>query len=240
MVELVEFLNTGRKEFDGVKMKILDSNIKQKTFLKTLGNCILKARSRGYDSTLIGNHLILQIMDYNKKFELEDAIKYLESRHITVKDKWKKNRDIVVRGFFIDKLAYSKNFAPFSIFPFDVETCTDILMGRIMIYGLLNYSEIFRIIEKAGWQIIDGFHLKSEEEIRKLKDTEWETIDFLTVRKPPLNVVLPPSIFGRLKYELLSPKVIIQDLDEHFERDPKKEHSLTLVNYLDERNIWVG
>lgn len=62
----------------------------------------------------------------------------------------------------------------------------------------------------------------------------------MTVRKPPLTVVLPSSFFGRLQFELLSPKVIVEDLEEHFIRDLKKQDIRTLVNYLDEQNIWIS
>ena len=66
-----------------------------------------------------------------------------------------------------------------------------------------------------------------------------KNIDFVTVRKKDLTIVLPPSIFGRLQFELLSPKVIIEDLEENFTRDPKKESgSQNLVNFVDEKNIW--
>ena len=238
MAELVEFFNTGLKEYDGGKLKILNSDIKQRNFLKIFLNSIRKARYRGYDSVLLGNNLMLEIADFRKVNGVNGMIEYFKSRHRSIQDKWKQKGDFVVPMYFIDKLDYSKNYTPYSIFPFDVDICADILMGRLMIFSYLNYSEIIRVIEKAGWEIIDSPLFRSKEEIEKLKGTEWEDIVFLRVRKSQLIVDIPPSWFGRLQFELLSPKVIIEDLEQTYRQGPTIDYDRSLVNYLDEQRIW--
>ncbi len=239
MSELVEFFNTGNKEYDGKKLKIFDSSVKQRNYLSQLYDSILRAKNRGYDSILIGNYIIVEICDFSKFKKIDTLKKYFSSKHDSVKEKWHKNNDLVFRGFFTDKLAYSKNFAPYSIYPFDVQTCTDIIMGRLWISTLFNHSEIFKILEKNGWEIIDALHFKSNDDIAKINKTNLKNVDFIKVGKDNFTFVIDPGTFGRLEYELLSPQVILGHLNEMFKQDPDEMNDiLTITNNLDERNIW--
>ena len=236
MTELVKFFNTGIKEYDGKTLKIIDSNIRQKNYLSQLYDAIKKARYRGYESLLIGNYLIVQIIDYSKVKDIDEVINTFSSKHKSVQDNWKRQNDFVFPAFFIDKMNYSKNCAPFSIYPFDIETCTDIMTGKLWITVLLNCTEISRIIEKKDWKIIDSFFTKSVDEIAKLEDIT--KVASLSIQKNGLTIKVPPSIFARMQFELLNPQVIIDEFEETLDNGPQADYDLYLTNYLDEKNIW--
>jgi hypothetical protein len=245
MEELVELFNTGIANYDGKKLIIHTSKVRQKNYLSTLLESIKKTRTRGFHSELIGEHAILEVADFEamskRSAAFEEFKQYLETRHRTVKDKWKERGDIVIPFFFTEKLNYARNYVPFSIFPFDHEICTDILMGRIMVNVQINYSEIIRILDKHGWKTIDNLFTKIQEskndvELAKLRQQSLES--FLTVRKGPIAVDLAPGKLGRLHFELLSPKVIIDELEEKLSGGPREGYDFSLTNYSDGDRIW--
>lgn len=237
MSEIIQFFNTGFTNYDGKILKIVNSSLKQKNYLSLLDNAIRTAKHRGFESLLIGKYLILEIADLSKVKD-DKFISYFESRHRAVKEEWKKNNDFIHRSFFIDKMDYSKNCAPFSIYPFDVETCTDIIMGKIMISVLFNFTEVVSIIKRAGWNIVDSILFKSEDELNSLKDTDIKDISFLKVRKAPLTFDVPPSLLARMQFELLSPNTMIGHFEELYKMGPQKEFDYLLTNYADEKRIW--
>ena len=237
MAEMVEFFNTGIKNYDGKVLKIENSSIKQKTYLNLLKNAILQARRKGCETLLLGKYLILEIVDYSKSASTSQFITYLESRHKTVREEWDKKNDFVHHSFITDKMDYSKNCAPFSIYPFDVETCTDIMMGKLAIMVHFNFSELLRIFSKAGWRIVDSLILKSEDEIKSFQGKDMDSVPFLKINKGAFTLNVPPSMIARIQYELLAPSVLLEEFEEFYNRGPQKEDSF-LTNYTDEKRIW--
>jgi hypothetical protein len=237
MSEIVEFFNTGFTNYDGKILKIVNSNLKQTNYLSLLRNAIQKAKHHGFESLLIGKYLILEIIDLSKG-KGDKSISYFESRHKSVREEWERGDDFIHPYFFIDKMDYSKNCAPFSIYPFDIETCADIMMGKIMIRALFNFTEVLRIIKRAGWNIDDALILRSENEIKSLKGKEIKDVSFLKVSKGPLIFDVPPSFIARIQFELLSPTTMIGQFEELYNKGPQKEFEYLLTNYTDEQRIW--
>jgi len=239
MTELVEFFNTGIGEYDGNKAILVDSDIRQRNYLKMMLDCIKKARYRGYESTLIGNYLILEIVDVGKDFDFNQMKKYFKSKHKSVWERWRKSNDFVPRISFIEKLEFSRNYAPYSIYPFDVDICADILMGKILVFSFLNYSEIIRIFEKAGWKAVEFLFSKSTNELKEeVENTEPKDITLLKLRKSGCTINVPPAWFGSLCFELLSPRVLVEELDRKYIKGAGMDYNMELINYLDEKNIW--
>ena len=247
MEELVEFFNTGISEFDGNKLKIVDSAIKQKNYLNILKDGINRAKAKGIHSEAIGNYLIIEIINFEtifqKKIEIEEANQYFKSKHKTITNKWVEMEDIVIPFDFIDKLNFARNYAPYSIFPFNEEICVDIIMGRTNIRSIVNFSEIVRIMDKYGWKTVDNLFLKikaleenDEKGTQELKEQSVE--HWLTVEKEGFRVDLPPGILGRLHFELLSPMAIVDHLNELYEEGPRKENEMFLTNYINNQKIW--
>lgn len=243
MEEIVNFVNTGVAEYDGKSFKIIDSNTRLRNHLGILRNVIPKTKSRGYNSELIGNYLIIECADFRKIQNADSLITYLESRHKGVKDQWEKNNDFLIDHWAIEKVQGSKNLAPYSVFPFSEEICTDILCGRMMIHYIINYTEIYRIFEKHGWHVVDTLFQKIEN-LTKLKGVDairredFVNEPFVTVKKGPLTCAIPPGMLGRIAYELLSPKAIIDELEKTLAEGPK-DYDLELINFIHDKDIWL-
>ena len=199
MIELVEFFNTKTTKKEGLKYKIIDSNTRQKTYLKQLLDGIKLARHKGYESILIGDYLILEIVDFESSQYLKgDNIftDYFSNKHKKIKEKWVKNKDYIHHCFLIEKMNYSKNTAPYTIFPFPDEIIADLLIGKLMISEWFNVSEIFRKIESSGWKIVDFLLAKNKEELEDLKKYDHDDVTFLKVKKGRMSLDVPPAWFA--------------------------------------------
>lgn len=238
MEELVQFFNIGHIEYDGKPLKILDSKIKQKHYLNLLQNSIRKAKYKGFDSLLIGKYLIIETVDYSVVKGSDDFIAYFISAHSSIQEEWNKNQDFVSSSFFLDKMDYSKNCAPFSIYPFDIETRTDIMMGKLMINVKFNFSEFLRIVEKAGWSVKDALIFKSEEELKSLYGKNIDEVSFLKISKKELTFDVPPSLIARMKYELLAPSTLLAFFEDIYNLGPQENLNNLLRNNVDEQRIW--
>jgi hypothetical protein len=239
MEEVVEFFNTGNTTYNGKKLKIIDSDIKQVTYLPQLVDAIKRAKAKGYESLLIGDYMILELVYFDKLNGSDDVSDYFKIKHKSVKDKWKKNGDYVHGAYWIDKMNYSISCAPFSIYPFDIETCADIMMGKISIHVFFNFSEILRILEKAGWSIADALIFKSQTVLESLYGKDMKDVSFLKLRKGQKTMDIPPSIIARMNYELLTPKSVLNVLEELYDRGSRNEFELVLVNYSSDRKYWA-
>ena len=111
-------------------------------------------------------------------------------------------------------------------------------MGKLMISAHLNFTEVLRIIKRAGWQIVDSIIFKSEKEFIALNDTDIKDISYLKVRKGPFTFEVPPSLIARIHYELLSPNTMIAHFEELYKMGPQKDFDYLLTNFTDEQRIW--
>lgn len=238
MSELVEFFNTGFSEYDGHTFKINDSNIIKNHYFGNLLDSIKRARNKGYDSILIGNHLIIEVIDSRKVGDPKTYEKYFEKKHKSIKEGWERNGDIVIPNFFIHKLRYSRNYIPYSIYPYDVDICTDIIMGRLMIITIINYSEIMRSLNKAGWEIIESIFFKNDDEIKDMNRKPAKNIPLFTIRKGDLTTNVPSVFVGMLQFELLSLKTFINIFEELYQQGPDIDYDASLINFTDDQRLW--
>ncbi len=235
MQETVDFFNTGIKELDDYKFVISDSPIKQRNYLKQLKDSILRAKMVGYDSILIGNHLIVETVDLVALKDSSEAFKYFSSKHKSIKDRWKKQGDHIYDIFSFEKLEYAKNFAPYTIFPFKDDIVADILMGKVWIRYHINNDEVIRIIEKGGWQLFESIFDVTGEEV---ENSNIENLSFCKVGKGDCTIVIPAPWLGRLCFEMISPKALLDELDRQYEMGPAKGDVLLFARYQDDEKIW--
>ncbi len=241
MVELVEFFNTGIAEYDNKKITIVDSSIKMKNHFAEVRDSILRARNKGYDSIAIGDYLIVHIGYFGKQkdFDINKMYQYFGQKQSSIKQKWEKRGDIILRRLIMDKLRFIRNYVPFSIFPFDDEICADVMMGKLMIEYLFNFSEVIRIVERSGWIVMDSIASWNEKQLETMTPEERMKLSLLKVRKGKYMVNVPPAWIGMLKYEFWSVKSLIQALDEGYQQDPNViESDASLTNFLDDQRIW--
>jgi hypothetical protein len=235
MAEIVEFFNTGIGEYDGKKIRIVLSPVKQKNYLPLLLNIIRSAKARGSYSEVIGNYMIVECMYPERLSDSKIAIEYFENRHRSIKDQWIKMKDVVIPFFATDKLEFSRNFAPYTIFPFPDEICADILCGRVLTRIITNYSEIMRIFHKNGWETVDSIFFKDPDELDKIDITKTP---MMIVGKGEAKIQIGPGMIGRLPFEFLSPKALIDEFERIYAEGSPEEAMLQLTSFSDDETAW--
>lgn len=235
MAEIVEFFNTGIGEYDGKKIRIVVSPVKQKNYLPLLLNIIRSAKARGYYSEIIGNYMIVECIYPERLDDSETAIEYFKNRHRSIKDQWEKMKDVVIPIFATEKLEFSKNFAPYTIFPFPDKICADILCGRVTTRIITNYSEVMRIFHKNGWKTVDSIFFKNPDELEKIDITKTP---MMIVGKGEAKIQIGPGMIGRIPFEFLSPKALIDEFERIYAGGSPEEAVLQLTSFSDEETAW--
>ena len=229
--ETVEFFNTGITDYEGSKLIILPCDVPMKNYLAILRDMIAKARQKCCSSELFGNYMIVECVDVEKLDDVDKVKEYFDSRHESIKNRWEQNNDFVFTYFSLDRLGFSGNLAPLSVFPLSTEEIAALMMGRIVLTCRLNLSEILRMFEKDGWVIVDSFLKKAKEGQLNLETP------FAKIKKGDFNVEVPFADIARIIYEMLSPKVLIDTCNEQYSKGPQ-ETIFSLTNYTKESSLW--
>jgi hypothetical protein len=234
-LETVEFLNTGIGNLDGTTVKLLTIDIPIKSHLGILQNLIRTARGKGFASELFGEYLIVQVMDFKRIDDFDRVKRELDAKHNSIRKKWKSNNDTLVPLDSFSTLDFSRNLAPFSIFPFAPKDCADILFGRIHIRGELNLSEIMRLYVSYGWRIKDTLFdrvNRSSEALLRKGDS------LFTIEKGKFTLEVPVSLVGRVAREGLHPKILIDVAESFYKAGPQAGISGFFPNFLKEGTQW--
>jgi len=232
--ETVKFFNTGLTEFDGQDLIIKKIPIVLDCKFDLVMETIRKAKECGMSHCIIEDYLIVECIDLQDAKNSEDFIAYFEKYTKPITNEWHKKKDHIFGPlFFHERLDFSHNLVPISIWPLDDETCADLMMGRLMLIATANISEIQRKFEKEGWTI--------EKSVFQMKKEEIEASDMkslMTVRKDDFFVEVPPGMLARNIFEFLSPTTLINTFQWNYENTPKNQDGLVLMDYEKEKDIW--
>jgi len=199
-----------------------------KNFLKQTIGVISKAKHKDFSSEAIGDFLIMEIVDFGKVEDIDVAKKYFRSKHESIWSEWERRGDFVMPfSYFLDRYEFSRNQAPLSIFPFQPRICVELMLGKIWLSVSLNLSSVMRLFETRRWKIISSimdYADRPPEQI--LNDYD---IPIFTVRKGPLTVGVPATMIGRVAFEALSPKTLIDSHEEMLSLGPDDSTAGKLV-----------
>jgi hypothetical protein len=90
-------------------------------------------------------------------------------------------------------------------------------------------------MEKGGWQLVESIFDMTEEEIKNADITD---LSIYKVSKGNCAIAIPAPWFGRLCFEMISPKVFLDELDRQYEIGPATGDISFLTRYLDDERIW--
>lgn len=232
--ETVKFFNTGITEFDGRDLVIKKIPVALDYKFELIMETVQKAKECGMSHCVIEDYLIVECIDCQDAKRSEDFIPYFEKHTAPVRDEWRKKKDYIFGPlFFHERLDFSHNLTPISIWPLDDTTCADLMMGRLMLTATANISEIQRKFEKEGWTI--------EKSVWQMKKEEIEASgmkSLMTVRKNGFFVEVPPGMLARNIFEFLSPTTLINTFQWNYENTPKDQSGLILMAYEKEKDIW--
>lgn len=220
-------LSLGIGIVEGKEVRIGSSPIVPTNHLKELRLLLDECSINGWSSMLVAEHCYLECIDFKKLGLFEDAAPKMEEAYMRSCQKWGKDRVDTMSS--IDVISFSPNIAPFTIFPFDDKTCVELAMGSKCFMCHLNVSAVLRQFEGAGWTVLSAM----EEAITQ---TKGEAVIIATKRGIVCHI--PPSDFGKMLLETLTPTSIIEECEFISSLDPKAAEGYGLWMFDGEASQW--
>lgn len=229
----VGLINTGKT--DDERMDISQLDVTPQTYLRNIVSVIQEAEKNGAGIQIIGGYLLVECTDFEKASEKEfEKIKLILDRGKERRAKWVRDGDIVIDLLSQDKYMDVKNYAPFSVYPLSERIRVRLMIGSLFLVSYLNVSAVLRYIQERGWKL-----MKSPEEHAD-EHRASESVDQMwlaTVRKGPLTVAIPFQLFGRIGFEFLKPKSLIDIFEAKLAAGPT-DIAMNMCNLSGEPEIW--
>lgn len=217
------------------ELMISQLEVTPESYVRNIAKVIQQAEKRGAATQRIGDYMMVECTDFEKAGEIGlEAVKEILSHGRECTRRWSKAGDIVFDLVSQDKYMDVKNYAPFSIYPLSEKTRVRLMIGSLFLVSYLNVSAVVRYIEERGWKVVKT----PEEHVEEHKNSNaTDEIWLATVRKGPLTSAIPFQLFGRIGFEFLKPKSLVDILEARLSAGPT-ETIKNLINLTGEAQLW--
>lgn len=229
----VAFINTGKTADE--QMMISELAVSPQTYLRNIASVVHEAENNGAGIQSIGEYLLVECTDFEKATETDfEKIKTILDKGKDRRAKWIRDGDIVFDMHSQDKYIDVKNYAPFSVYPLSERVRVRLMIGSLFLVSYLNLSAVLRYIQERGWKVVKTPEEHAEESRGSQNPTEmW----LATIRKGPLTVAIPFQLFGRIAFEFLKPKSLIDIFEAKLAAGPT-DIAMNMCNLTGEAEIW--
>lgn len=147
---------------------------------------------------------------------------------------WAQKGELVMDFLSQDKYLDVRNYSPFSIFPFPELVRVKLMTGGLFLIAYLNISAVLRYFEQRGWKVVK----RPEEHMEEIEKTgAAKDVGLTTLRKGPLTTEIPWPWIGRLGFEFLRPRTLVDSLEAILAAG-EPEAPMSFVNLSGEPEIW--
>lgn len=227
----VAFLNTGQAESEGEQFSISEVDAVPKAYWSALKSVCLEAGRHGLATCRVGEHLVLEAVDFPRIVEIGDRDGVARLENQSVANAWQDAGDKVVSLWSQSRYAFVRSYAPLSIFPLPLACRVKLMTGALQVCARLNVSAVGRYLEAQGWRTeILGLSGGSD-----LSDDERRYA--LRAENGSMAANVPPVLVGRLGFEFLSVRSVAAFLDGLVRRGPG-DTRFELVNLSGEPQLW--
>jgi hypothetical protein len=210
--ETLRFLSAGEGERDGETVVIRELPVTPSSLMKAVAPLVREAERTGTAATLIGDHLVVEFVDVPKALEGDDSQFAKLEKVEGVVDGWRRRGDLVLSTFGTDRYLDVRNYAPYSIYPLTPLQRVKLMTASLVAVSKVNLSAVIRYIESRGWTVVRGPESWiSEYEAEGDRGVRGGPLS--TFRKGPLTMAVPGPWVGRLAFEYLAPRTIVDALE---------------------------
>lgn len=229
----VALINTGTTEDEEIMISELE--VRLQTYFRNIARLIQEAEKNGVATQRIGECMLVQCTDFEiaSNMGFEKTKQVLDDGRKCTKQ-WMEAGDIVIDLASQDKYMSVKNYAPFSVYPLSEKTRVRLMIGSLFVVSYLNVSAVLRYMEDRGWKLVKTPQEHAEEH------KQLQTIDEIwlaTVRKGPLTIAVPFQLFGRIGFEFLKPKGLVDIFEAQLSAGPTGT-AKNLYNLSGETELW--
>lgn len=97
-----------------------------------------------------------------------------------------------------------------------------------------NFSAVFRYIESRGWKVVN---MMETVDVENMPESELRKLPMATASKGPLTSSLTSLEMGRLGYEFLRPRTLVDKLEALLEEGPPPS-DYVLPSMRHESDLW--
>ncbi len=236
--EMLEFVNTGIRETPEGIQKLMRFKAEPKTYAAAVGQLIQEARKQGNAHGRLSDCLAVDVFYVD-----------LAARKTAKNDISKQFRNPFAQSKYAGSCTsldffqqFTPNLAPYSIYPFADDDCTDIMTGAIWIVAYFNARRFIRCLKRRGLRA----SLPTEEQVRAFQsltpgEKRRRELDVpITISRTEFGPILKVSVaqLGRLGYEFLHEESFADSVEEQLDSFVSQEAALVFTAFEDEAALW--
>jgi len=240
--EVLQFLNTGVRRMKDKSQLLLRQRVTARTHLATVAELIREARQKGAADARLSRCLAVDVHYVELLAEITDPQKMDKLFH----NPFHQTREAVSHHSLAFFDQFSRNVAPYSIYPFSDEDCTDVMTGAVWVVSHFSYRNLARCLKRRGLSV----SLPNDAELRAylaLPMGDRRRADdrvAMEVWRPeePGSLLIYPATTARMFAEFLDEESFAEAVDELFShRDlfEREEGSVMLFpSFANEADLW--
>lgn len=219
--EVLGFVNTGVRDTDHGRDILLRQKVKARTHLSTIAKLIREARQKGASYARLSRSLAVDIL----YFELLAEISHPKRMASFFHDPFHQTREKVTYHSLSPSLfqQFSPNVAPYSIYPFNDEDCSDIMLGTVWLLCYFNYRNLARCLMRRGLtaQLPTGAQQRaySSLSIAERRRTQDQVAMRVWLPQGTRGVMLNMETTARMFAEFLDEESFADGVEEVLSRD---------------------
>jgi len=239
LTTVLDRLSTEEWKTEGGTERIFRHNVKPRSHLYEVRDLVRQAREKGATHRRLSDCIAVDlwyIPTLTQVAEPEDAPKLLHNPFSQSKQASWYNR----MEFFHE---FSRNLAPYSIYPFGDDDCVDLMTGALQLTTYFNYGNLIRCLRRRGLLVRfphdSEFRAHNElshgEKSRRVDDVA------IRVARPgrPHQLLIELPLLARLIYELLDEESFADAVEELVEESAADtEPTIYFPAFQEEAALW--
>lgn len=211
--ETLRLLSEGQGEQGEDAVSIRELSVVPSSHMKPVAALIREAEMTGSACGAIGEHLVVGFIDWPTALTLDPEIVMSKwERGRSLAERWRERGDVVYKGVGTDRYHEVRNVAPYSIYRLPAAQRVKLMTGALFTVSWLDVSAALRYVESRGWTLL---------RVPAGHATSGDTVDLETLRAAAAVIVkkgsftchVPGTWLGRIAYEYLAPRTIVEALE---------------------------
>jgi hypothetical protein len=247
--EVLQFLHSSVRLTDHGAAALFLHKTRPRTHLEAVCQVIRQARVEGSAHARLSDCLAVDAWDTEVLFE--------QGRTPDLLSPFVQSRQAYSRHSLTFFDTFPRNVAPYSVFPFPDQDCTDLMTGALWLHTHFNHGNLVRCLRRRGFSVRlpTNSEIEAYEQLRPGERRRARDEPAIRLWRPPDNKVLTLSgaLLSRLLYEYLDEECFVDCAEEVFalpesaltlfpaaeEMLPLAESGLTLFPAFDsEADLW--
>lgn len=239
---VLEFLNRGVRHGKDKSEVLLRQRVSANTHLAAVAELIREARKNGSAHERLSRCLAVDVLDPELLAEIGDDRRMAKLLH----NPFHQTRE-AVRHHSLDFFGqFSPNLAPYSIYPFSDQDCSDVMTGAVWLISHFSDRNLARCLKRRGFSVLLPTEAEARDYLSLPTGDRRRAQDRVAMRiwRPddPRGVLVGADITARMFAEFLDEESFADAMEEMFSRHDLLRRDDASVNvsagFTNEAELW--